>query len=289
MRNIAHITPVSRPERRCNLNNLEQPIAVGRTAEIYIYEDEKVLKLFFPTTPQTWIEREIDTGRYIQTTQLPVPKVYERMELNDRIGVVYERIEGPSLLNELARKPWKTVQYARLLANLHVQVHEVTAPTNLETQRDWARGGIPETEKLSKNLQERILHLLDSMPDGNQLCHGDFHPGNIIVTHRGPVIIDWMTASKGVAWGDIARTSIILEAAKAPEGTPMRWLLEWVRKLFLTVYLKTYFQLRPDEKRSFAAWRAIMAANFLADVSLPEEETNLIAIVERGVEAIVGG
>jgi hypothetical protein len=49
------------------------------------------------------------------------------------------------------------------------------------------------------------------------------------------------------------------------------------------------FQLRPDEKRSFAAWRAIMAANFLADVSLPEEETNLIAIVERGVEAIVGG
>jgi len=69
----------------------------------------------------------------------------------------------------------------------------------------------------------------------------------------------------------------------------MRWLLEWVRKLFLTVYLKTYFQLRPDEKRSFAAWRAIMAANFLADVSLPEEETNLIAIVERGVEAIVGG
>jgi hypothetical protein len=32
-----------------------------------------------------------------------------------------------------------------------------------------------------------------------------------------------------------------------------------------------------------------MAANFLADVSLPEEETNLIAIVERGVEAIVGG
>ncbi len=127
------------------------------------------------------------------------------------------------------------------------------------------------------------------MPDGNQLCHGDFHPGNIIVTHRGPVIIDWMTASKGVACGDVARASIILEAATVPEGTPLRWLLEWVRKLFLTTYLKTYFQLRPVEKNSFTAWRAIMAANFFVDVSLPEEEANLIAIIEHGTRTVAGG
>lgn len=270
------------------MNNLKQPIAVGRTAEIYAYEDEKVLKLFFPTVPRSWIEKEIDTGRHIQATQLPVPKVYERVELDDRVGVVYERIEGPSLLNELARKPWNTVRYARLLANLHVQVHEVNAPPNLETQKDWARGGIPETEKLSENLRERVLDLLDSMSEGNELCHGDFHPGNIIMTRRGPIIIDWMTVSRGVGYGDVARAATILEAAKAPEGTPMRWLLEWVRKLFLTAYLKTYFQLRPVEKHSFTAWRAIMAANFLADVSLPEEEANLIAIVERGIGAMEG-
>jgi CheY-like chemotaxis protein len=80
-----------------------------------------------------------------------------------------------------------------------------------------------------------------------------------------------MTASKGVACGDVARASIILEAAKALEGTPMRWLLEWVRKLFQTTYIKIYFRLRPVEKDSFTAWRAIMAANFFVDVSLPEE------------------
>lgn len=265
------------------MNDNPPPIAVGRTAEIYPYEKEKVLKLFFPTVPQSWIDREIDTGRYIQATQLPVPKVYERLKINGREGVVYDRIEGPSLLNELAKKPWKVRQYARLLAGLHVQVHEVAAPANLETQREWARGGIPETNKLSKDIQKSVLHLLDSMPDGNQLCHGDFHPGNIIVTHRGPVILDWMTASKGLACGDVARASIILEAAKAPEGTPMRWLLEWMRKLFLATYLKTYFQLRPAEKDSLTAWRTIMAANFFVDVSLPEEEANLISIINQGI------
>jgi thiamine kinase-like enzyme len=271
------------------MNNLQKPIAVGRTAEVFALEEGKVLKLFFQTIPQPWIEKEVDTGRYIQDALLPVPKVYERIKLNGRDGVIYERIDGTSLLNEIATKPWKVVRYARLLASLHVQVHDVPAPANLETQREWARGGIPETNKLSKDLQQRVLHLLDSMPAGNQLCHGDFHPGNIIITHRGPVIIDWMTASKGLACGDVARASIILEAAKAPEGTPMRWLLEWVRKLFLATYIKTYFQLRPAEKNSFIAWRTIMAANFFVDVSLPEEETTLMEIINHGIQSLAGG
>jgi uncharacterized protein (TIGR02172 family) len=271
------------------MNTLQQPIAVGRTAEIYPIEGLKVLKLFFPTIPQPWIDKEVDTGRFIQDTQLPVPKVFERVKLKEREGIVYERIDGPSLLSVLARKPWMVQRCARLMANLHAQVHNVTAPSHLETQREWARGGIPETKKLSKDLQERVLHLLNSMPEGNQLCHGDFHPGNIIVTQRGPVIIDWMTASKGVGCGDVARASIILEAAKAPEGTPMRWLLEWIRQLFQETYVKTYFQLRPDQKTLFSAWRVIMAANFFVDVGLPEEEHNLITIIEQGIRSMASG
>jgi uncharacterized protein (TIGR02172 family) len=271
------------------VSDFEQPIAVGRTAEIYPFEDGKVLKLFFPTIPQPWIDKEVDTGRYIQEAGLPVPKVYGTVQREGREGVVYERIEGPSLLNQLGSKPWKVVQYAHLLANLHAQVHDVLAPPGLETQHQWATGGIPKTDKLSADLRERVLHLLDSMPKGDRLCHGDFHPGNIIVADRGPVIIDWMTASRGTDCGDVARTAVILEAAQVPEGTPMRWLLEWIRKLFLRTYLKTYFRLRPVDRPSFVAWRVITAANFLADVSLPEEEAHLRAMVELGIGSVEGG
>ncbi len=63
----------------------------------------------------------------------------------------------------------------------------------------------------------------------------------------------------------------------------MRWLLEWIRKLFLSNYLKAYFQLHPVDEKSFHAWRAIMAANFLVDVSLPEEEANLMDIIKSGI------
>ncbi|MFN2146224.1 MAG: phosphotransferase family protein [Anaerolineales bacterium] len=266
------------------MNDLGNPIAMGRTAEIYSYGEGKVLKLFLASTPQPWIDKEIQVGRYIHSMQLPVPKVYERVKIHERQGVIYERVEGPTLLNELATKPWNVARYARILARLHAQVHEVEAPPELETQREWATGGIPETEKIPLDIRTRALELLESLPDGNQLCHGDFHPGNIIMTQQGPMIIDWMTTSRGVPSGDLARTLTILEAGKAPEGTPMRWLLEWIRKLLLETYLKTYLQLKPEAKESLENWRAIMAANFLADVAIPGEEGSLLAIVKRGLD-----
>ena len=210
--------------------------------------------------------------------------MYGTIQLDGREGVVYERIEGVTLLNETAKKPWTAIKVARLLATLHSQVHKVKAQQNIQIQREWATGGIPESKKLPPAIREEILKLLNSLPQGEQLCHGDFHPGNIIHTKRGPIIIDWMTASRGSAAGDVARTSIILEAAKPPPGTPLRWLLEWIRGMFQSSYQNTYFRLNPIDMRLFFAWRTVMAANFF-DVSLPEEESNLFQIIEQGLRS----
>jgi hypothetical protein len=66
----------------------------------------------------------------------------------------------------------------------------------------------------------------------------------------------------------------------------MRWLVEMVRKLLLRTYLETYFEQRPAERKLFAAWRAIMTTNYFVDVSLPEEEKNLMAIIEDSLAAL---
>lgn len=263
------------------MTDLGEPLAIGRTAEVYPWPDGKVLKLYFPSVPLSWIDAEMRIGQYTQDMHLPVPRLYERITLNGREGLVYERVEGPSGLSKVGRKPWTALQAARLLARLHAQVHAVAAPSHLEPQREWARGGILETEWLPEDLRQAVIQLLDSLPDGSQLCHGDFHPGNILFTARGPVIIDWMTATRGTAVGDVARTSIILKAAQPPAGIP-RWLLELIRRLSLASYLRTYFRLRPEAERLFASWQAIMAANFLL-VSQPEERPPLIRLVKQGL------
>ena len=119
------------------------------------------------------------------------------------------------------------------------------APAHLERKREWARGIIGENEKLPLKLRQAVLNVLEGLPDGEQLCHGDFHPGNILVTARGAVIIDWMTASRGTAAGDVARTAIILEAAQPPPGTPMRWLIEWIPRPVSLCLLEKLFSNPP--------------------------------------------
>lgn len=42
-------------------------------------------------------------------------------------------------------------------------------------------------------------------------------------------------------------------------------------------------------KNVLAAWRAIMAANFLVDVSLPGEEAVLSPVVASGIDALSSG
>jgi len=54
---------------------------------------------------------------------------------------------------------------------------------------------LPHEEK-----QQARRHLA-ALPDGNALCHGDLHPGNVLLTERGPVIIDCSAATRGEAVG----------------------------------------------------------------------------------------
>ena len=55
------------------------------------------------------------------------------------------------------------------------------------------------------------LHIrLDSMPNHNKICHGDFNPSNIVLTPDGtPYILDWSHATQGNASADAARTYLL--------------------------------------------------------------------------------
>ena len=265
------------------MQNLGKPIAVGRTSEVFFWEG-KVLKLGYPSSPSDWIEDEFSIGKHVQDMGLPVPKVYERVRINDREGIIFERIEGASLLAELTHKPWKVNQYAKLLAELHVKIHAIPAPVHLGSQREWVKEEIIDAKEfLTSELQHEILALLDSLPDGNTLCHGDFHPGNIVMTKQGPVIIDWMTVSRGSAVGDVAITSLALKVGKAPVSAIAQQILNIIGNIFHSTYLKTYFQIHPEQQQLIRAWRIVMAASHL-DVSEPEDRANLLNIIYAGLQ-----
>ncbi|MDX1497353.1 MAG: aminoglycoside phosphotransferase family protein [Salinisphaeraceae bacterium] len=254
-------------------------IGTGRVADVYAWGDHQVLKVFRNGTTLSQIEQEAALGRAIYQAGLPVPKTYQIIKTDGRYGIVFERINGPSMLAEMSAKPWKLFQYARLMAELHVAVHDVVVP-GLPSQREQLQRRIQGSGALSIPQKEVALSTLDRLPDNNKLTHGDFHPDNIVMMPDGPIIIDWATASQGNPAEDVARTALLLSSADPPPETSAstRLLIGILRDLFNKIYLRRYFQLRPDAQQEFEAWQLPIVAARLGD-GIEQEQAKLLKLV----------
>ena len=253
------------------------PLALGHTAEVYTWKEGHILKLFREGFPLQAIEHEARVTRLVGQAGVSAPAVEEMVEINGRYGLVYERVSGRPMLHMLMARPWSLAQYARLLAELHVKMHRIEALPGLPSQHQKLSDKIQAVDILPPELRKRALNMLADLPEGKQLCHGDFHPDNVLMTEKGLVIIDWIDATNGNPVADVARSSLLMTQAPIPVHHSMRWILDVGRKQFHRMYLRHYFRLRPGDQ-AFARWRIVNAVGRLSE-GIPEEQA-LLAFVQ---------
>jgi uncharacterized protein (TIGR02172 family) len=244
--------------------NLGKPIALGRTAEIYAWQNQQVLKLFYDWFPQDAIEYEKRISQAVFSSGLPVPSVGEIIRDNDRVGLIYGQVKGISMDAMLQHRPWYMFRYARRMAELHAEMHNNAIQVDLPGQRDRIREKITQARVLSTEFRLKITAALEMMPDGDRICHGDFHPGNIMVTKQAEIIIDWIDATRGNPLADLARTSIIMLGVAESAGI-QNAIIKLIVRFFQRVYLNRYFTLRPGGKNEYARWLPIVAAARLSE------------------------
>ena len=253
------------------------PMAEGRTAEIFLWEEDHVLKLYRDWCPSDWVEYESRVAHAIHAAGIPSPAPGEIVEVRGRRGLIYERVQGISMLQDLNARPWMLPRYARSLAELQAEIHSKSIP-GLPGYKARLQHDIRTTEHVSEDLREKFLTELETLPEGDKVCHGDFHPGNVILTGNGPVVIDWMTACTGSPWADVARTSMILTIGAKAAGKQVNPLIRLVVGLYHRVYLNRYLALTPDTQQELPRWARIIAAARLREGIIPEQEA-LIKII----------
>jgi uncharacterized protein (TIGR02172 family) len=258
------------------------PIAEGRTAEIYLWDDEHVLKLYRDWCPVDWVEYEAQIARAVYAAGIPSPEAGEIIEVNGRRGLIYERLEGVSMLQDMNARLWTLLKHARSLAELQVEINEKSI-AGLPSYKDRLRHDINNTPHLLPELREKVLAVLASLPDGKNVCHGDYHPGNVILTKNGPIAIDWMAASLGSPWTDVARTNLLLSIGAKRAGRQVSAIIRAVISLYHRTYLKRYFALHPDKEQETDRWTPVIAAARLSEDISAEREA-LIKIVEEGLK-----
>jgi hypothetical protein len=171
-------------------------LASGRDGDVFEYAPGLVLR---KTRDGRSIEHEARIMRYVAGRGYPVPQIEEV-----RAGgaeIVMERIDGPIMADAMLRPGWKLGAHLRLLADLHDQLHEIPGP-------DW----LPE------------------MPGGgDRLLHLDLHPLNVIMSARGPVVIDWANARRGDPMADVALTFALISCGRIPLARPIAAVLNAIR------------------------------------------------------------
>ncbi len=249
-------------------------LASGRMADTHVYGEGHVVKLFRQSMGRSSVEGEARAARVARAAGLPTPVVGDLITVHGRPGLVYERVNGPSMFALLEQRPWRIIDFARRLARLHALMHAEDIEAGLPPLRRKLEYKLRHAPTLPESVRSAALTALESMPDGQRLCHGDFHPGNVMMPVEGETIIDWADAAIGRPLADVARAALIMQAAVV-SGFIENPLLRRMARFFPHLYLRFYFRLRPGGRQEYRAWFPIVAAARLSE-NIPEEEAWLV-------------
>jgi streptomycin 6-kinase len=258
-------------------------IAEGREAEIYAWEDGAVLRLFRDARSSASLDNE-RRGMIAARAVVPsVPAILGETVIDGRHGLIMERVDGPDLLTLLAGKPWQVWKIGLICGDQHARLHAAAAPPELMSARDsiglHAAAVLPH---LPQHIAAAASRAVADMPDGGALLHGDFHPGNILLSSRGPVVIDWPNATRGDPHADVARTLLLLGGGALPPGTPLvvRVGARVARRIVRAAYLRAYRRVRPQDMALVERWLFVRVVERLTE-GIEEERPMLLRMLEE--------
>ena len=236
--------------------NLNNPIATRKNKTIYKDED-KIIKLFVSSHPKSNVLNEaLNQARVEEFSNLNVPKLLELTKVEDRWALVSEFVEGKTISTLMKEYPDKIDHYLDLFVKVQLVVLENEVPM-LNRIKEKFRTKL-ENSDIDENTKYELLQRLEGMKNHNKLCHGDFHPSNVIVQENGCVyVIDWSHVTQGNASADAARTYLLFS-------------MDGKEKL-AEQYLDLFSKKSGIEKKEVQRWIPIVAATQMTK-KIPEEQ-----------------
>jgi aminoglycoside phosphotransferase (APT) family kinase protein len=249
---------------------LGEVVARGSRSVVHAYGRGAVVKVPKPATPAAWIRSEAEYVEAARAVGAPAPALLGMEEVFGRPASVWERVEGPSLWQQVVDRPDRGAEIGRTLADVQLALFELVPPVMLPEQRDrlvskirWSAANVDATLGAALELLPRRAGTL-------RLCHGDLHPSNVLMSDDGPMIVDWFDASRGDRVADVARSSLTLlgDGATTPPHLPGsdRRTLDVLTRAYLS-RLHESLDIPPGQ---LALWQAINAVARLAEGVSPD-------------------
>jgi aminoglycoside phosphotransferase (APT) family kinase protein len=233
---------------------------------VFAWGRDAVAKVPFAATPEAWIHFEARYTAAVRDAGAPAPRFYGIEMIGGRAASIYERVHGRSMWEHMLEHPAQVPAHTRSLAELQANLFTLVPPVALPRQLDRLRCKIREA---SSRVDPALVAALELLPPTapSRLCHGDLHPGNVIMAGDGPVIIDWFDAARGDPIADIARTSLLMSTRGHGPNGPGH--LPGARPDILdrarVSYLDAITDLIAPESDDVRRWEAVVAVGRVAE------------------------
>jgi phosphotransferase family enzyme len=236
-------------------------LATGNTAEIF-GSGSHVVKLYKSAAAKPAAFREAAIHATVEALGLPVPAVWGVREIEGRWGLVFDRASQPTFAEPMLSNPDDVPRYLDSMVRLQMRVHALAA-IQFAALKVTLAASIAATGFLDARRKQVLLDGIAEMPDGDRLCHGDFHPLNILGEPSRPVIIDWLDARRGDPAADVCRSYLLLKLHAGTIAAP---------------YLDAYCGASGLAPQRVLAWLPFVAAAKLGE-GIPGERDGLLEIV----------
>jgi aminoglycoside phosphotransferase (APT) family kinase protein len=245
---------------------LGEQLATGSRSAVFAWGRDAVAKVPFAATPESWIHFEALYTAAVHDAGAPAPRFHGIEMIGGRAASIYERVHGTSMWDHMREHPAQIRAHTRLLADLQAHLFTLVPPVALPALGDRLRCKIREAASRAHPSLVAALELLPPTSP-SRLCHGDLHPGNIIMASDGPVIIDWFDAARGDRVADIARTSLLMSTRAHGQTGPGHLpgaepdILDLARDSYLEA-ISDLIAPDPDDVRR---WEAVVAVARVAE------------------------
>lgn len=238
------------------------PIGVGKQAEVFA-NGTLVTKLYNAGVEKHAAFREAGILAVLEELDLPAPRVAEVRRYGERWGVTMTRAPGKTFASAMQAAPRRAGPYLDALVALQRMIH-ARPGVRLPMLRARLASRISGAGQLDAARRAQLLARLAALPDGDRLCHGDYHPFNVMGTPDDAMVVDWMDAAMGPPEADLCRSWVLVHPV-APQ--------------LADAHLDAYVAGGGATREAVFAWRPIIAAARLAE-DVPDEVPALMAMVE---------
>ena len=198
MTGFTEMMDISKAYRKLSIDGCEV-IGEGANGKVYRIDADTIVKVYKNHDALAEIHNERELARKAFVMGVPTAIPYDVVQVGDLYGSVFELLNAKSFAKLMIEDPSKTDELAKASVEILKTMHAtMLRPGELPDKKAealvWAEFC---RDHLPADVGEKLVRLVEEIPDTLNMLHGDYHIKNIMQQNGENLLIDMDTLSMG--------------------------------------------------------------------------------------------